>query len=109
MSATTIQLAGRTIHIRVVKDLRDEEGNPADGIWHDEANGDGEIHIDEAIINSPRRVRETLIHEMLHAIESTAGIELGETKVTIFAALLEQALGAWFKPSLTMGHYYVTP
>lgn len=86
-----IHLAGRDIPVRYVAQLTAKDGDRVDGLWEPYEGSGGVIYIDAEL--GLQSGVEALWHEVMHAVETVAGLELGEQTVQTIAAFLCQ-LGA---------------
>lgn len=93
MTASTIRLGGREIPIKYVAGLQAPDGDRVDGLWEPDHGTGGIIYVDADL--GAESSREALWHEAMHAIETVAGLDLGEQTVQTIAAFLCQ-LGAVF-------------
>ena len=85
--AFDIPLAGRLIEVHWVEGLRDD-GEDCYGLWDPDLD---RISLD--ITQNFYKARETLIHELAHALSDTFDLDLSERECQTLGAGLGQSLG----------------
>jgi hypothetical protein len=80
LDGKTIDILGQNWKIVLLLDLKDSDGNSADGLCDEQALT---IFLTP---NAPsERIKEVLLHEIIHAVDSVFSLELSETQVTKLA------------------------
>lgn len=92
MSRLKTTLAGHAWRIKRVKGLRDEADNELYG------SCDSRNRVIELCKGmDPNREWETVLHEMVHAVEKEYGLKLSEQKVEILGKGLREMLAPWLR------------